>query len=90
EGLPTVLLEAACLNVPIVATDCPSGPREILESIGEGHLVPLGDDAALEAALRSALRGDRGPTGFWPDAEAADRFRADALFGDYLELLGLI
>lgn len=43
EGLPTVLLESLILNTPVISTDCPTGPREIL-SLGAGRLVPLYND----------------------------------------------
>lgn len=43
EGLPTVLLESLILGVPVVAIDCPTGPREILNNGKCGALVPLGD-----------------------------------------------
>lgn len=47
EGMPNALVEAAACRTPTVATDCPSGPREILL----GDLVPVNDPAALAAAI---------------------------------------
>jgi len=41
EGLPTVLLESLFLNVPVIAIDCPTGPREILNNGKCGGLIPL-------------------------------------------------
>ena len=52
EGFPNVLLEALACRVPIVATDCPGGPREILGDGQFGLLVPCEDPAALAGALR--------------------------------------
>ncbi len=55
EGLPSVLIEALHAELPIVSTDCPSGPREILADGNYGALVNRDDDEALAAAMISAL-----------------------------------
>lgn len=56
EGLPGVLIEALALTPCLVATDCPSGPREILDHGRYGALVPVGDVEALALAISSALK----------------------------------
>lgn len=43
EGLPNVLLEAASLKKYIIASDCPTGPREILKNGLNGDLFSIGD-----------------------------------------------
>jgi glycosyltransferase involved in cell wall biosynthesis len=54
EGLPTVLIEALSLGCPIISTDCPSGPNEILAGGQYGTLVPL-DSPDLNKALAKAM-----------------------------------
>jgi glycosyltransferase involved in cell wall biosynthesis len=53
--LPTVLIEALALSRNIVSTDCPSGPREILQDGRLGRLVPMRDPEKLSEAIIASL-----------------------------------
>lgn len=86
EGLPNVLVEAMSFGTPVVSTDCPSGPAEILENGRYGRLVPVGDAEALAAALAAALSETH-------DAERLKRraadFAPDVAAQKYLDLMGI-
>lgn len=55
EGFPRALVEAMACGTPVVASDCPSGPSEILENGRYGELVPTEDPAALARAIDRTL-----------------------------------
>jgi glycosyltransferase involved in cell wall biosynthesis len=54
EGLPLVLLEAQALGTPVAGTDV-GAIREALDWTGGGAIVPIGDPAAAERAVRALL-----------------------------------
>lgn len=56
EGFGNVIIEAMALGVPVVCTDCPSGPREIIKNGSSGILVPIGDVQGLSDACLSILK----------------------------------
>lgn len=59
EGLPNVIIEALILGTPVVSTDCPSGPREILGAAAAHRLVPCGDVQALAQTIGRTLQEPR-------------------------------
>lgn len=56
EGMPNALLEAMATGLAVISTDCPcGGPRSVIRDGENGILIPVGDEAALEQALRRIL-----------------------------------
>lgn len=56
EGSPNALIEAMCLGIPVISTDCPcGGPRELIEHEKNGLLIPVGDRAKMQENLQKML-----------------------------------
>ena len=84
EGSPNALTEALALGVPVVATDCPSGPREILRGGKVAPLVPVGDAEMMANAMIKILEAP-------PDkrflTEASNAYTVENSSRRYLDLL---
>jgi glycosyltransferase involved in cell wall biosynthesis len=86
EGFGNVIVEALECGVPVVSTDCPSGPAEILENGRIGRLVPIQDSAALAASIAESLRN---PVDRELLMRRARDFSVSTIADQYLDYLGL-
>lgn len=84
EGLPAVLIQAMACGCPVVSTDCPSGPREILDGGRYGKLVPVDDAAAMTRAIAATLEATRDP---WGLERRARKYSIDRSVERYLDLM---
>lgn len=83
EGLPGVLIEALYAGIPLVATDCPSGPREVLADGEYGQLVPVADVNALAHAMGKVLAHPPAR----PPEESWLRFEMNRVIDQYIDVL---
>ncbi|HMR30579.1 MAG TPA: glycosyltransferase [Geminicoccaceae bacterium] len=84
EGLPGAMIQALACGCPVVSTDCPTGPAEILDNGRYGPLVRMGDDRAMAEAIVQTL--DAPPPAAMLQRRAAD-FGEDRAVEDYLDAL---
>lgn len=85
EGLPGVLIQALACGCPVVSTDCPDGPSEVLLGGAYGPLVAVGDAAAMAAAISRVLDAPPDPESLRQRAEA---FSSERSTDGYLRVLG--
>jgi glycosyltransferase involved in cell wall biosynthesis len=87
EGLPTVLIESLALHVPVLSTDCPSGPREILTGLLQKFLIPATDVDTIGRYIHSNLTA---AVNFIPeDLLIAEKFGVEHACENYLSLAGI-
>lgn len=86
EGMPNVLVEAMMSGCTPVSTNCPTGPRELLQDGKYGYLVPMKDPVALAAGIEKAL-DHKIPKALLQ--EAVRPFSAEAVIERHFDLLGI-
>jgi glycosyltransferase involved in cell wall biosynthesis len=86
EGLPNVLVEAMMCGCTPVATDCPTGPREVLQDGKYGYLVPVGNPIALMNGIEMAINY---PISKEQLNEAINPFTETEVIKKHLNLLGI-
>lgn len=84
EGFGNVIVEALSVGLPVVSTNCPGGPREILNSEKIGELVPLNDDKALADAIIKSLKTKYNKQQL---VERAKCFSIEKITDRYLEII---
>ena len=86
EGLPNVLIEAMACGCTPVATDCPTGPREVLMNDKYGYLVPMRDPRSMAEGIDSALAK---PIDKHLLEVAVEPFEESAVIARHFEVLGI-
>jgi len=84
EGFGNVIAEALAVGVPVVSTNCQSGPAEILANGKYGELTPVGDIKAMTEAILSVLAGNTKQV----DANWLNQFKLENCTKKYLQVLG--
>jgi len=87
EGFGIVILESLALGVPVISTDCPSGPGELLEGGLWGNLIPPGQPKVLASAILSLL-GDPDRMDYLSQMgpDRAQAFEIEIIASKYIEL----
>ena len=88
EGSPNSLIEAVCLGIPSIATDCPTGPKEILNNGEQGILIPIDSQKHMVDAMRLLIEDQDLRNKFVQSSEITrDRYSSERIVNLYLDAI---
>jgi len=91
EGFPNVLLEAMASGVPVVSTDCNTGPADIIDSGVNGLLTPTEDPDAMAAALEKLMSDEILRLKLGSSAkEVQQRFSPQSIYSCWIQIIETI
>ncbi len=85
EGFGNVIVESLALGMPVVSTNCPNGPAEILDNGKYGDLVSVGDSEAMAQAILRVLSGNSKSV----EPEWLEQFTLASVTQQYLDVMGI-
>lgn len=89
EGMPGVLVQAMACGAPVVSTDCPTGPNELIKDGENGFLVPVQSPEILAVKILELLSDQKIALTFSQTApKAVDRFKENEAIASYFDFLG--
>ncbi|SVC04113.1 uncharacterized protein METZ01_LOCUS256967, partial [marine metagenome] len=88
EGSPNSLIEAVCLGIPSIATDCPTGPKEILNNGDQGILIPMDSEKHMVNAIQLLIENQDLRNKFIKSSEITKlRYSSERIVNLYLDAI---
>ena len=88
EGSPNSLIEAVCLGIPSIATDCPTGPKEILNNGAQGILIPMDSEKHMVDAIKLLIENQDLRNKFIKSSEISKlRYSSERIVNLYLDAI---
>lgn len=88
EGMPNALIEAMCMGMPVISTDCPSGgPKDLIVNGENGILVPVNDQRKLVEAMKMCIKDNVAPQISLKAFKLKERLTSDEVFEQWRDFL---